>query len=55
MAKTKNKYTTPILEKRLNFLIIMSTEYDPNGSSSYDETIKQFAYTKINTHLSSYS
>ena len=48
---TKNNYRGTILEKRSNFLIILSVENDTIRSLLYDETIKQFAYIKVNTRV----
>lgn len=39
-----------MLEKRLKFLIILSTKNDTIRSLSYDE-IKKFTYMKISTHF----
>jgi hypothetical protein len=43
----KNKYRIATSKKWLNFLIILSTENNRTRSLSHDETIKQFAHTKV--------
>ena len=47
LSYIKNKHRTTILDKRLNYLLMLSSEHDITKSTSYDAAIYEFAHNKI--------